>query len=166
MWTTGWRRDSGREDLLGDGDGGHGLGPAGVEGQVGDGLDELGLGHAVVAGAAEVEAQLVGVTACHQHGDSDEAAVAGGELGAVPDVLEQDVVGDLGELGGEVADRAASSTDLAGLPGHGVRSCSPGGLAAGCGQWCWVAGAAAYCSSVTASSQVVGSDPSGLFSSS
>lgn len=31
------------EDLLGDGDCGHGLGSARVEGEVGDGLGELGL---------------------------------------------------------------------------------------------------------------------------
>ena len=77
---------SGAEDVLGDGDRGHGLGPAGVEGEVGDRLDQLGLGDAVVAGAAEVVAQLVGVPACDQGRDGDETAVAGTELSAVPDV--------------------------------------------------------------------------------
>ena len=72
---------------------------------MGDRLDEFVLGDAVLDGAAEVEAQLLGVALRGQDRDGDEAAVAGGQLGAVPDVVEEDVVGELGHLGGEVAER-------------------------------------------------------------
>jgi hypothetical protein len=53
---------------------------------VGQGFDELFLGHAVFDGTAEVQLELGGVAAGGEHHDGDEAAVAGGELGAVPDV--------------------------------------------------------------------------------
>jgi hypothetical protein len=52
------------------------------------------------------------------HGHGDQAAVPGGQFGAIPHVLEQDVVGQLGELRSEVAERAASAADLLGLVGH------------------------------------------------
>ena len=74
---------------------------------MGDCLDQLGLAHAVLAGAAEVETQLVGVATGDQGGDGDEAAVAGGKPVSVPDVVEEDVVGDLSKLGGNVTDAAA-----------------------------------------------------------
>src|SRR3954462_13493417 len=78
-------------------------------------LDQLGLAQAVVSGVAEVEAQLVGIAAGNEGGDGNEAAVAGGELASVPDVVEEDVVGELGELWGDVTDAATSCADLLAL---------------------------------------------------
>jgi hypothetical protein len=48
------RRQSGAEDLLRNGDGGHRPGPAGVEREVDDDLLKLGLGQTVVLGPREV----------------------------------------------------------------------------------------------------------------
>jgi hypothetical protein len=76
------------KDLFGDCHGGHCLGPAGVEGEVGDGLDQLGLGRPVVFGQSEVEDELVGVAVGDEGRDGDEAAVAGREVGAFPYVAE------------------------------------------------------------------------------
>jgi hypothetical protein len=45
---------------------------------VGDGFDELLLGHAFLNGSAEVEAELCGVAAGGEHGHAGEAAVTGG----------------------------------------------------------------------------------------
>src|SRR5437763_4316023 len=60
------------EDPLGDGHGGHGPGPAGVEGEVGDGFDELVFGVAVLLGEVDVEHELVGVAERSEGGDGDE----------------------------------------------------------------------------------------------
>src|SRR6185437_14091586 len=69
--------------------GGHSGRPAGVEGQVGEGLDEFVLGEAVGQGPAQVTGELVGPVRCGQDGDGDQAAVAGGQAGTLPDVPEQ-----------------------------------------------------------------------------
>ena len=66
----------------------------------------------------KVVRELVGVPANDQGGDGDEAAVPGGELGPVPDVVEEHVVGQRGQFRGDVADCAAAATDLSGLIGH------------------------------------------------
>ena len=79
--------------------------PAGVEGQVGEGLGEFVLGEAVGQGQAQVADELVGPVGCGQDGDRDQAAVAAGQAGALPDVPEQDVVGELDYLGREVAEQ-------------------------------------------------------------
>src|SRR4051794_7062086 len=89
--------------LLGGRDGGHRPRPAGVERQVGDGLDDLGLGEPVLLTELQVEGQLLGVAPGDQRRDRDEAAVAWGQLGALPHVAEQDVVGERDQLGREVA---------------------------------------------------------------
>src|SRR4051812_6519288 len=94
---------SGGERLLGGRDGGHRPRPAGVERQVGDGLDDLGLGEPVLLTELQVEGQLLGVAPGDQRRDRDEAAVAWGQLGALPHVAEQDVVGERDQLGREVA---------------------------------------------------------------
>jgi len=72
---------------------------------VGEGLDEFVLGEAVGQGQAQVADELVGPVGCGQDGDGDQAAVAGGQAGALPDVREQDVVGELDYLGREVAEQ-------------------------------------------------------------
>jgi hypothetical protein len=64
-----------REDLLRHGDGGQGFGPAGVEGQVGDGFDELNLDQPVVFSKLQVKGQLLGVAASDESRDGDEAPV-------------------------------------------------------------------------------------------
>src|SRR4051794_1285027 len=51
------------EDLLGHAHRGEGLRPAGVEGEVGDRLDQLLLGHPVVLRELQVEGQLLGIAA-------------------------------------------------------------------------------------------------------
>src|SRR4051812_44817365 len=70
------RASVGAEDLLGHGHRGEGLGPAGVEGEMRDRLDELLLGHAVVLRVLQVEGELLGVPTGCQRGDGDQAAVA------------------------------------------------------------------------------------------
>ena len=55
----------------------------------------------------EVEGQLLGVAADDECGDRDEAAVAGAQLGSFPDVAEEDLVGEVGELVGEAAEHAS-----------------------------------------------------------
>src|SRR4051794_19780737 len=63
------------ENPLGDGHGGHGLGPAGVEGEGGDRLDGLVFRVAVLLGEVEVEHELVGVAERGERGDGDEASL-------------------------------------------------------------------------------------------
>src|SRR3954447_8797793 len=100
------------EYLLGDGHRGEGLGPARVEGQVCDGLDEFGLGEAVLLGQGEVVAELFGVPAGGEGRDREQAAFLRGELGAGPDLAEQDVVRQTHQLGGELAELLLSSGGL------------------------------------------------------
>jgi hypothetical protein len=83
------------ESVFGDGHGGHGFGPSGVEREVGDGFDELLLGGAVVLRAAEVVGQLFGASAGEEAGDGDEAALLRGEFWASPALTEEDVVGEV-----------------------------------------------------------------------
>ncbi len=52
----------------------------------------------------EVERQLFGVAADDECGDRDEAAIARAQLRPFPDVAEEDVVGEVGELVGEAAE--------------------------------------------------------------
>jgi hypothetical protein len=79
--------------------------PASVEGQVGEGFDEFVLGEAVGKGQAQVATQLVRPVGCGQDGDGDQAAVAGRQAGALPDVPKQNFVGELDYLGREVAEQ-------------------------------------------------------------
>src|SRR6266567_57028 len=97
----------GGEDALSGGHRGHGLGPAGVEGQVGDGLDQLGLGVAVLPGQTQVIHKLVGVPRGGQRGDGDQAALLQREARAGPDLPEQHVVGEPDQRGSEVGQRVA-----------------------------------------------------------
>src|ERR1700750_1729138 len=56
---------------------GHSRRPAGVEGQVGEGVDEFVPGQAVGQGQAQMADELVGPVGSGQDGDGDQAAVAG-----------------------------------------------------------------------------------------
>src|SRR5689334_13482007 len=71
-----------------------------------DQLDDLVALHAVVERAPEVAADLVRAREHHQRRDSDQAAIALGEPGPLPDVAEHDLVGELAELREHIADFA------------------------------------------------------------
>lgn len=93
------------EELPGRRHGGHGTGPAGVEGQVGDRLDQLVDGQAVVDRPLHVAGHLVGAVEGDQGGNGDEAAVPFGKPGPFPDVPEKEIAGERNELGGEAAEQ-------------------------------------------------------------
>jgi hypothetical protein len=84
---------------------------------VGDGLGDLLDGEAVADPDAQVRLDLLGASGRDQGGDGDEAAVAGGELGTGPHVAEQHLVGQVGELRGDVADQLLGRAG--GGAGHG-----------------------------------------------
>src|SRR5689334_8505319 len=71
---------------------------------MGDQLDDLLGLDPVVERAVQVAAQLVRPAKRRQRGDSDEAAIAPGELRPLPDVAEDHLVGELRELGKQLAD--------------------------------------------------------------
>src|SRR3954464_9031470 len=104
LLSLGWGGSVVAKDALRDGHRGEGLRPAGVEGQVGDRLDQLLLGDAVVLCVLQVERELLGVAAGGQRGDGDEAAVARRQLRALPRVAEECVIGEVDESGCEVAE--------------------------------------------------------------
>jgi hypothetical protein len=87
------------EHGLGDLDGGHGFGPASVEREVDDLLFKFGFGKAVLYGEAEVVGELFEAARRDQACEGAEAAVAPGELGPLPDVAEENLVGQFDELG-------------------------------------------------------------------
>ena len=108
------------EDLLGDLDRGHRLGPAGVERQVHDRLLQFGLGEAVLLGEAQMIPELLEAARGDQGRDRDEASVALGKFRPLPDVAEQDLVGELDQLRGEVTNRTLTcSPHRAGVHGLG-----------------------------------------------
>jgi hypothetical protein len=88
------RRDAALgEDVLGDAHGRHSARPAAIEGEVRDDSADLGRLHPVVEGAVEMPGHLLGVAAGDQGGNGDQAAIPRHELGALPDIAEQHVVG-------------------------------------------------------------------------
>src|SRR3954469_15140484 len=111
------------EDLLGDGHRGERLGPAGVERQMCDRFDQLVFGGAVVLRVLQVEGELLGVSAGDQCCDRDEAAVAWRELRALPDLAEQNVVGELHESWREAAEHSFGARRLTVC--GGVGHCCP-----------------------------------------
>jgi hypothetical protein len=60
---------------------------------------KLALGQAVVLGAGEVALELLHVASADERCDGDQAAISFGQLGAFPDVAEQDIVGEGNQLG-------------------------------------------------------------------
>jgi hypothetical protein len=86
------------EDLLGDLDRGHRLRPAGVERQVHDRLLQFGLGEAVLLGEAQMIPELLKAARGDQGRDRDQAPVTLGEFRPLPDVAEQDLVGEVDQL--------------------------------------------------------------------
>ena len=69
------------------------------------GVGDLFLGQAVGDAEGDVEAELVGVAHRGERRDGDEAAVALGELLALPHLVEEDFVGVVGQGRGEFAER-------------------------------------------------------------
>src|SRR6266704_6884019 len=112
------------QDLLGHGHRGHGFGPPGVEGQVRDRFDEFGLGGAVLLGQTEVVGELFGVPARGQRRYRDQAALLRRQLGALPDLSEQDIVGVAHECGCEVAEHLFGARGLLGVC-VGRHGCGP-----------------------------------------
>ena len=62
---------------------------------MGDDLDELVVGDAVVDGAAEVAGELLGAVEGDEGGDGDEGAVTLGQPGAFPDVADAGAIGSI-----------------------------------------------------------------------
>jgi hypothetical protein len=75
---------------------------------MGDGLDQLIL-VSPLSSAPQVGAELLGAVQGRQCGDGDEAAVPRRQVRALPHVTEQHFVGQLNELGCEVADEFLGS---------------------------------------------------------
>jgi hypothetical protein len=91
------------EDFPGNGDCSDGVGPAGIERQVSDGLNQLFLRQTILARADEVRSQLVGSVHCDERADGGKAAIAFGKLRTLPDVTKEHVVGQLYEFRRDVA---------------------------------------------------------------
>src|SRR5438552_4127511 len=108
------------EDLFGDGHGGHGLGPAGVEGQVGDRFDELVFGRAVALREIEVEDELFGAAAGGEAGDGDQAALLRRQLWTGPHLSEEDVVSEPDQRRGEVAEHPLGARWFLVVVSHGL----------------------------------------------
>src|SRR5690606_33488736 len=92
-----------REDLCRDLRAVHSRGPATVERNVGDDLDDLFLAQPVVDAAVDVRAQLLRPVECRVHGNRRDAAFALGQTGALPDVAEEPVLGSVIQLGKRLA---------------------------------------------------------------
>src|SRR3954471_14883793 len=76
------------ENAVEDADGGAGGGPARIESEMGDELDQLVAGDAVVERPLQVKGQLVDPVERDEARNGDQAAVAGREAGPLPDVAE------------------------------------------------------------------------------
>jgi hypothetical protein len=79
---------------------------------MGDGFDELAFAVAVLLREREVEHELVGVPARGEGNDGDEAALLGRELGPLPDVTEENIVGVPHEGGGEISEQSLCARRL------------------------------------------------------
>ncbi len=89
---------------------------------MGDHLDDFLLLDAVVQRTSEMADLLLGAIERDQGGAGDQAAVALAKAGALPDVAEQRVVGELDQLGAKArsasraADEATGGLDIVSLP--------------------------------------------------
>src|SRR5258708_17591464 len=82
-----------------------------------DDLDDLGLGDAIVDGAGDMAAQLLAAVHGDQRGNGDQAAVALGEAGPLPDVAIDDLFGEIDQLGDK---RPHAIAGVGGCFGHRV----------------------------------------------
>jgi len=65
-----------------------------------------------MSGSSPVPDELFDAARGDQAGDGDKTAVPLGQFGALPDITEQDVIGELDQLWGEVADGALGGARL------------------------------------------------------
>src|SRR5439155_9767645 len=86
----------------------HGGGPTRVERKMGDELDDLVLGNPIVERALEMAAELLAAIEGDEGRDSDQAAIALGETGPLPDIAEQDFLGEIDQLRRDRANLVAS----------------------------------------------------------
>ena len=100
------------EHLVGDRDGTRRTWKADVEREVGDHLLQLVVGEPVAPAEPQMPGQLLGGSIGDEGGEGDEAAVAGRQFGAVPDVAQHKLFGDLEEFGEVGADRALGGSGL------------------------------------------------------
>src|SRR3954471_12698260 len=105
------------EHVLGDEGGGHRGRPAGVEGEMGDDLAQLGLRHPVIQRAFEMADELLLAAERDQGGDNDQAAVALRQARPLPDIAEQHRLGIVDQVRHDIADGIARRGGL--RLGHG-----------------------------------------------
>src|SRR6266446_330318 len=108
------------EYFFGYGDRGHRAGPAGVKRQVGNGLDQLVLRHAVLAREGQVGPKLVGSVHRDESADGNQAAIPRGQSRTRPHIPKQHVVSELGQLGGDVAEHSLGRRGLHGSGSEGT----------------------------------------------
>src|SRR3954447_3455912 len=95
------------EHVLGDEGGGHRGRPAGIEGEMGDDLAQLRLGHPIIQRAFEMADELLLAAQRDQRGDDDQAAVALRQARPLPDIAEQHGLGIVDQGRDDVADGIA-----------------------------------------------------------
>src|SRR5690349_21384393 len=94
------------EKILGFENRGDGVRPTCIESYMGNELYKFVLRHAVFYRTGKVESHLLRFPEGYQRGACNHAAVAFGELGTLPYVLEQCLIGELRQLGCEIAEKA------------------------------------------------------------
>src|ERR1700744_2851912 len=92
------------EDLAGDLQRRHRRRPARVEGNMGDGCDDLVAREAVVQGPLQVERHLVDAVERDEARDRHQATVARRQGRIFPNVAEQYFVGEFSEMRGDIAE--------------------------------------------------------------
>src|SRR3954453_8263733 len=95
------------EYVLGDQGGGHRGRPAGIEGEMGDDLAQLGLRYPIIERAFEVADELLLAAERDQRGDDNQAAVALRQARPLPDIAEQHGLGVVDQGRNDIADGIA-----------------------------------------------------------
>src|SRR6266849_4477045 len=93
------------EYFFGYGDRGHGAGPAGIERQVGDRLDQLLLRQAVIQRQGEVRSKLIGAVHRDERAHRRQTAISSRHSRPRPHIAKKLVVGELSELGEDIAEQ-------------------------------------------------------------
>src|SRR3954470_16761391 len=106
------------EHVLGDEGGGHRGRPAGIEGEMGDDLAQLGLRYPIIQRAFEVADELLLAAERDQRGDDNQAAVALRQARPLPDIAEQHRLGVVDQGRHDISDGIARRGGL--RLGHGV----------------------------------------------
>src|SRR4051812_18881565 len=92
------------EDLAGDRQGRAGNRPAAIECKMGDGFDDLVAGDAVIERALQMKRQLIVPVERNQRRNRHEAAIARRQVRALPKVAKKNLVGIVGQSGGDIAE--------------------------------------------------------------